>query len=94
MDNNTHSAHVISEGFSMFIDGVSDDCEHDYSGDEVHFTQSGKIIYWHTFRQWASFTAPMRNRLIYEHQQEIGDPICSGAVTCKKCKKIYQPSMF
>lgn len=95
MCNNTHSAFIkISKESHAFIDGIPDECEHDWSGDEVFFTQSGKIIYWHTYRQWSKYISVMRNRLIYEHQIEIGDPINGGAVTCKKCKKIFSPPMF
>lgn len=94
IDPNTHEIFIQGNGFNAFVTGVPDTCQHDWSGDEVHFTQSGKTIYWHTFRQWASFTSKMRNRLIYEHQEEIGDPITGGAVTCKHCKKIFHPPMF
>lgn len=96
MDSNTHSAFIqISKDSDAFIDGVPDKCEHDWTGDEVHFCKSGKIIYWHTYRQWARFNSKMRNRLIYEHQNKIDDdPIVGGAVTCKKCKKIFSPPMF
>lgn len=95
-DPNTHSEFVFDPegGLRIFVDGIPDECEHDWSGDAVHFTASGGTIYWYTYRQWASFTATMRDRLIHEHQQEIGDPITGGAVTCRKCKKIYSPSMF
>ena len=89
--SNKHSAFIIGDGFSAFIDGITDQCKHDYSGDEVHFTQSGKTIYWYTYKQWASYTERMRSELIYKHHEVIGDPIMGGAVTCKKCKKIFQP---
>lgn len=93
-DPNTHSAAFSIEGVgNFFIDGIPDKCEHDWTGDAVHFTSSGRTIYWHTYRQWASFTSAMRDRLIQEHHQEKGDPITGGAVTCKKCKKIYSPDI-
>lgn len=95
MDNNTHSAFIqISKDSHAFIDGIPDKCEHDWTGDEVLFTKSGKTIYWHTYRQWARYNSQMRNRLIYEYHNSIDDPICGGAVTCKKCKKIFSPPMF
>jgi hypothetical protein len=95
MDNNIHSIFIqVSKDSHAFIDGIPDKCEHDYRGDEVFFTQSGETIYWHTYRQWARYNSVMRNRLIYEHQIEIDDPINGGAVTCKKCKKIFSPPIF
>lgn len=95
-DPNTHSAFVFDpeSGMRMFIDGIPDECDHDWTGDEVHFTASGKTIYWHTYRQWASFTSKMRNRLIHDHHLGIDDPITGGAVTCRKCKKIFHPPIF
>jgi len=93
-DPNIHSLFVQLPDGHAFLDAIPDTCDHDWSGDEVHFTASGKTIYWHTYRQWASFTSKMRNRLIYEHHLEIDDPITGGAVTCRKCKKIFHPPMF
>lgn len=94
-DPNKHSAFVqLPSGVKAFIDGIPDKCEHDYTGDPVYFTASGKTIYWHTFRQWASLTTKAREPLIYDHQYKIDDPIIGGAVTCKKCKKIFHPPMF
>lgn len=52
--NNTHSAHIITESFSAFIDGIPNDHECDGKGDPILIAQSGKVIYWHTYRQWAS----------------------------------------
>lgn len=91
----THGVFIqLPDNGTAFIDGIKDKCEHNYTGDEVLFTQSGKIIYWHTYRQWASLTSQIRNQFIYDHQEEIGDPINGGAVTCKKCKMIFNPPMF
>lgn len=92
---NKHSA-VISLGKNSiaFVDGIPDKCDHDYTGDVVFQSASGKMIYWHTYRQWASLCSDARNRLIQEYHQKIDDPIVFGAVTCKKCKKVYEPEMF
>lgn len=91
---NTHGEFIaLPSGGSAFVDGVPDNCDHDYSGDWVYITASGKVIYWHTYRQWASYTEQMRGPLIHQHQDSIGDPVTGGAVSCRKCKKIYQPSI-
>jgi hypothetical protein len=93
-DPNKHSAYIQLPNGHCFIDGIPDKCEHDWSGDEVYFTKSGKTIYWHTYRQWASFTQTARTAMIYSHHAHSDDPIVGGAVTCKKCKKIFHPPMF
>lgn len=85
---NTHSAHIIGKGFSAFIDGIPNDHECDSKGDEVFESVSGKRIYWHTYRKWASYTAEMRNRLIYEHHNKIDDPIIMGSVSCSICGQV------
>ncbi len=89
----THSAFGSFDGGTFFIDGIPDTCEHKYI-DEVFITASGKEIHWYTFKQWASYTAPMRNDLIYRWSIENDDPIIEGTTECRKCHKIYHPSMF
>lgn len=84
---NTHSAHITGKNFNAFIDGIPDTCQHVWNGDTVLQSASGKLIYWHTYRQWASYTHQMRNRLIYEYHTEIDDSIVMETVTCSKCKK-------
>lgn len=90
----THSAFMqFSDGSRAFVDGIPDTCEHEYK-DEVFISASGKEIHWHTYRQWARFTASMRSELIHEHHNQINDPIICGTSECRKCKKIYHPPMF
>lgn len=91
--SNTHGEFIKTENFSAFIDGVPDKCEHDWTGDEVLYSASGKTIYWHTYRQWASLTSLVRQTLIYNYHQEIDDPIVGGCVTCRKCKKEFYPDI-
>jgi len=94
MNSNTHSALIqISKDSHAFVDGIPDTCEHDYS-DDVFISASGKVIHWYTYRQWARFTSEMRNRLIQEYHQEIGDPITTGTSECRKCHKIFSPPLF
>lgn len=88
--SNTHS--VVIPGFA-FINGVPDTCNHNWNGDTIFFTKSGKMITPHTFPEWASYTAQMREPLIHKHQQEIDDPILEGAVSCSICKKVFQPDL-
>lgn len=90
----THGAVIrLSEDSIMFVDGIPDQCQHDYK-DDVFISASGKVIHWHTYRQWASYTAQMRNQLIMQHHYDIEDPIVEGTAECRKCHKIYQPPIF
>lgn len=89
----SRSAFISGDWFSAFIDGMPDNCEHDFK-DEVFISKSGKVIRWHTYRQWASYTSGMRRELIINHHEEIDDPILTGTSECRKCKLIYHPPMF
>lgn len=92
---NTHSETVMfPDGSVAYIDGIPDTCEHDWNGDIVMESASGKIIYWHTYRQWASLCTDARRRLIYDYHFEIDDPIIMETGSCRKCKKIFQPPLF
>lgn len=66
-------------------------CEHDLNGDVYYVSASGKTIYWHTYRKWASFTTQMRSELIQKHHEDIDDPIVESGVSCSKCKALFRP---
>lgn len=89
-----HSDSGSTGKIRFFLDGIPDKCEHDYSGDVVYFTKSGKTIYWHTYRQWAHLCSDAREALIYDYHAKIEDHIIGAAVICKKRKKIFSPPMF
>lgn len=93
MNFDTDSAFIVTEEFTMFIDGIPDTCDHD-NKEQVLYTASGKTIYWYTFLQWAHYTYQMRNSLIYPYQESIDDPIVGGACACSKCGKAFSPPMF
>src|SRR5688500_6193628 len=84
---------IDGKPFSAFIDGVPDKCQHQWDGDTIFFTKSGKMITPHTFLKWAGYTAKMREPLIHAHQEHLGDPILEGAVSCSKCRKVFQPDL-
>ena len=94
MRNDKHSAIIIGENFSAFIDGIPDKCKHDDLGATVHVTASGKVITWKTFREWASYTSQMRDPLIIKHMDGIGDPVVECGVSCSKCGKPWSPDLF
>lgn len=88
----THGVMIpLEDGSVAFIDGIPDTCKHEQV-DDVFQAASGKLIFWHTYRQWASMTSEMRNNNIYEYHNEIEDPIVMGTCQCRKCKKIIFPN--
>lgn len=74
-----------------FIDGITTGHTCKWDGDAVFVSASGKIIHWHTYRQWASYPGAARERLIYEHHNRIEDPIAQGGATCSICKAMFNP---
>lgn len=93
MNNNTHSAHIIGPEFSAFVDGIPDTCDHKWDGDLVMVAQSGKVILWHTYRQWAHLTTQARYQLVMEYHNSIEDPILECGVSCSKCRKPFKPNL-
>jgi len=89
-----HSAIIVGENFSAFIDGIPDKCDHDDLGGNCHQTVSGKWITPLTFIKWTGYTSQLRDKLIYEHQESIDDSVIMTTVSCSKCKKPFQPNMF
>lgn len=95
MDPNTHSAIIpLSDGMIAFVDGIPDECDHNWNGDVILWSASGKTIYWHTYRQWAHLPSRERHRLICDYHDEIEDPVTGSCVSCSKCKKGFSPPMF
>lgn len=66
----------------------------DKGEDLVYQTASGKMIYWHTYRQWAHLTTNARNTLIQELHFDSEDPIVLCTTQCRLCKKVFMPNMF
>ena len=94
MESNTHDEiYKIKNGGYVFMSGVPDECEHDWTGDTEFVSKSGRVIKWHTYKQWAGYTSELRDKLIQEHHIEIDDPIIQGGVTCRKCKKPFTPDL-
>lgn len=93
-DNNTHGEFISGNGFSAFVDGMPDTCDHDWNGDVIMQSTSGKIIYWYTYRKWASLTTQARRQLVYQHHYELDDHIIMETSSCSKCKKVFSPPMF
>lgn len=75
---------------------MNPECNHDIKGDLVLRSARGKFIYWHTYREWASYCWDARYKLICEYHDFIEDPICMVTTTCSKCGSwsINQHSKF
>jgi len=84
MHNSKSAIIQVGQGLA-FIDGRDHVC--DSRGDIIYETASGRIVYWHTQRQWAHLTTEAREPLLYAHYQKIDDPICAGSVSCSVCKE-------
>lgn len=87
MSRNSSAFIQFPDGGHAFIDGLKQDHECDGKGDVVMQTASGKMVYWHTQRQWAHLTTEARRPLLYAHYEKIMDPICMESVTCSICKE-------
>jgi hypothetical protein len=77
---------ILPGGGHAFIDGIKNNHECNSLGEPAYWTASGKRLYWYTVRKWAHLTWEARLPLLEEHFRELGDPICSGSVTCSICK--------
>lgn len=75
----------------MFIDGPTTWENHNWKGDTIFYSSSGKRITPSTYIKWASYTAPLREKLIYEHHLLIDDPIVSATSSCNNCKQEFSP---
>lgn len=91
----THGALIdFGDGRRAFVDGIPDECEHDYTGPSVFVTASGKVITWKTFPQWAGYTEAIRYQLIMFHFRDSEDEIVEHTCECRKCGKIYEPNFY
>jgi len=89
---NTHGEVIKLEHGIAFIDGVTDKCPHNGRRDSVYQSASGKLIFWHTYRKWASLTTEARDKLIHDYHNSIEDPIVMGTSQCSLCKKTDFPN--
>lgn len=87
MNRNSSAFIQLPNGATAFIDGLKQDHECNSNGDAEYQTASGKMIYWHTQRQWAHLTTEARRPLLYAYYESIDDPICMETCTCSICKE-------
>lgn len=90
-----HGAFVKIEGIgSCFIDGIPDECKHDWTGSAYFISKKGKLITWKTYPMWRSCTDSFRTECILRKHYELEDPIVESGATCRKCGKLFTPPIF
>lgn len=86
-DFNHHSAHIIGKNFSVFIDGIPDQCDHDDNGPELLFNEEGQ--YFKTSEVPDFKTDPDACDRFWKENKING-----GCVSCSKCGKPFTPPMW
>lgn len=76
---------------TAFIDGIRSGHKCNFNGDPIYTSTSGKVIYWHTYRQWAHLPTSVRDELIQKHHIKIDDPINEMTTCCSICKSPFNP---
>lgn len=94
MDNHTHGALIHGDGWSAFVDGIPDTCDHDWTGPSVIYTHGGKRYAWNTVPEWAGYTDSVRVDLIQFRLRSEGDSVSCMTGCCAKCGKEFQPEMW
>ncbi|HMG16747.1 MAG TPA: hypothetical protein VK590_14925 [Saprospiraceae bacterium] len=87
MRNDTHGALIIGDGFSAFVDGIPDKCEHDDNGPVLSFNSEGE--YFKDSEMPDYKTNPDGWRKFQDAHKING-----GCVSCSKCGKPYTPDFF
>lgn len=94
MDNNTYGAFIqLPDGAHAFIDGIPDQCEHDWDGKGYHIIS---CIGGGGYDEWIPDTTNSAEEY-YELDEELrlrGKYISGGCVSCSKCGKPFEPPMF
>ena len=77
-----HSDTFLFGGMILHIDGIPDECEHDWTGQTAYFDGNGNV-----YRESEIGDPKTESRWT-----DLG--IIGGAVTCAKCGKIFEPDLF
>lgn len=99
--SDTHSAHIIGNDFSAFIDGIPDQCKHKWDG-EVHYLVESKndetfIPIWVKESEILSIY-PGKDKAEkmyawYDTLKEREQWNSTGCVCCSKCGKLFEPDL-
>lgn len=94
MDNNTHGAFIqLPDGAHAFIDGIPDQCDHDWNGKGCHIIS---YIGGGGYDKMIPIIDDHPDEF-YRMDQELrlnGKYISGGCVSCSKCGKPFEPPMF
>lgn len=93
-DPNTHGAFIqLPDGATAFVDGIPDKCEHEWNGKGYHFVS-------HINGGGTDNLIPNTGQL-QEELMELDELLrkeekylSGGCISCSKCGKPFEPSMF
>lgn len=94
MDNNTHGAFMnLGNGMTAFVDGIPDECEHEWNGKGYHFVS---FLGGGGMDSLMPDTGQTQDELMEmdEKLRKEGKYLSGGCVSCSKCGKPYEPPMF
>lgn len=80
----------LGNGMTAFIDGP-DECQHKWNGPSIMYSSKGLRITPYTYMKWVSYTSSYRDGLVYQHHEDIFDPIVMCTSSCSKCGADYGP---
>lgn len=106
MDSSTHGEFIIGKDFNVFIDGVPDKCDHDWSGEIIHFVsplrtnEDPEACEYHIKNsevELDKLEGQSESEKFYNWDKilrEKGYYVSGGAVSCINCGKGFEPPMF
>lgn len=99
MSSNTHSAIIdLPNGVRAFIDGIPDQCEHDWNGENYNVlilaSDEEREELWMLDSEIKECGYDLTKQTDQERFHQEGWRLVGGGVTCTKCKKPFQPDFF
>jgi hypothetical protein len=92
-DPNTHGAHLVGSGFSIFVDGIRDKCKHVWDGPGYHMIS--KIGGGEIDKMIANTGESQDVYNAFDKKlRESGYYISGSCVSCSKCGKPFEPPMY
>jgi hypothetical protein len=90
---NKHSAFIVTGEMRAFVDGIPDECNHEWNGQGYYFVS---YINGGGFDEFIPDTGQATGELqaLDEKLRTEGKYLSGGCVSCSKCGKPYEPSMF
>lgn len=96
-----HSEFISGPGFSAFIDGVPDECEHQYDGETAYLIESSndpdfnpQWVKESEIHEYPGDTFPEKFHNWNVELRDKGLYNSTGCCTCSKCGKLFSPEVF